>query len=130
MLSSLKFSLLFCVSYWWMISWSPIGPYHALLSFFTFFFFFPPSRICFWIDIEFSFLGTQAYNCLCDAFRIRRLGNRLIAVLCDGCALGRPAREAAQTAARVRLPPHLQKEPFSFSCSNRSQNFEFSTLPL
>jgi len=45
--------------------------------------------------------GTQAYNCLCDAFRIRRLGNRLIAVLCDGCALGRPAREAAQTAARA-----------------------------
>jgi len=36
---------------------------------------------------------------LCDAFRVRSLGNRSIFVLCDGCGWGPKSRDAAQTAA-------------------------------
>lgn len=38
---------------------------------------------------------------LCDAFRVRKAGNRLIFVLCDGCNWGARPREAAQVAAKV-----------------------------
>jgi hypothetical protein len=50
------------------------------------------------------YLGSMGAACLCDAFRVRRTGNRLIFVLCDGCSWGPRPREAAQTAAKVRRP--------------------------
>eukprot|EP01126_Amoeba_proteus_P065441 TRINITY_DN9309_c0_g1_i3.p1 TRINITY_DN9309_c0_g1~~TRINITY_DN9309_c0_g1_i3.p1 ORF type:complete len:482 (-),score=114.32 TRINITY_DN9309_c0_g1_i3:232-1620(-) len=44
--------------------------------------------------------GTAGANCLCDAFIVRRVGNRLVMVLCDGCSWGERSRRAAQLASR------------------------------
>lgn len=45
--------------------------------------------------------GSVGAECLCDSFRVRRVGNRIAFVLCDGCAWGARPREASQVAAKA-----------------------------
>eukprot|EP01125_Pyxidicula_operculata_P009973 TRINITY_DN3286_c0_g1_i2.p1 TRINITY_DN3286_c0_g1~~TRINITY_DN3286_c0_g1_i2.p1 ORF type:complete len:1041 (-),score=173.71 TRINITY_DN3286_c0_g1_i2:514-3636(-) len=44
-----------------------------------------------------GFLGSEV---LCDAFCIRKIGNRMAIVLCDGCSWGHRPRAAAQAASK------------------------------
>ena len=45
-------------------------------------------------------LGSEV---ICDQYRIRKLGNRMIMVVCDGCGWGVKPREAAKLACEVYI---------------------------
>lgn len=55
--------------------------------------------------------GTQGAAVICDQYRIRKLGNRMVMVVCDGCNWGPKPREAARVACE-QFCDHLSSPIF------------------